>query len=449
MNPLLFAVLVLGPGVGAFRAVWLSGGGAANAWMAAIGACGVGGTLGGIAVQTYLRHIREVAEWARRPLGDRQKLPVLPGGPALQDVSVALQERADRLEQRAREKAGESRALAAALDGMAEGLWITDAEGTVLRHNRALEKLVGTDALEGRRPLDIVRSPELHDAVARACHEGKTEQLELSLERPTRTLLVRVSPLGRELPGSAAMFHDLTELRRLEAVRTDFVANVSHELRTPITAIRGYAETLQAGALQQPDQASRMVEIIHRQSVRIAELVDDLLELSRLESKEAPLARSEIALNEAAHRALEAVRQRAEVKGIRLSEKIPESLIAVADARALEQVVLNLLDNAIKYTAAGGSVEVQGQALDGRCALSVRDTGFGIEPKHLPRIFERFYRIDKGRSRDMGGTGLGLAIVKHLVSGMDGEMRVESQPGVGSTFTVLLPSAGRQTHATE
>ncbi|MFP2933274.1 sensor histidine kinase [Pyxidicoccus sp. 3LG] len=345
----------------------------------------------------------------------------------------------------------ESRTLTAVLDGMAEGIWITDAEGTVVRHNDALRELIQPSGgtITGQRPLALIRDEQLHDAVMRACREGASTRLELTLEGLfPRTLSVRVTPLGRDLPGSAAVFHDVTELRRLEKVRKDFVANVSHELRTPITAIRGYAETLQGGALSDAVMAPKMVEIIHRQSERLSELVEDLLELSRLESREVSLKLTDVALADAAARAADTVRPKAEGKNQRVSLHVPPELRALGDSRAVEQVLLNLLDNAVKYTPPGGRVDVYGACEDGRCVVRVKDTGLGIEPKHLSRIFERFYRVDKGRSRDMGGTGLGLSIVKHLLQAMDGEVRVESQPNVGSTFTIFLPQAAPAKAAT-
>ncbi|WP_224249468.1 sensor histidine kinase [Hyalangium gracile] len=338
----------------------------------------------------------------------------------------------------------EARTLTAVLDGMIEGIWITDAAGNVVRHNDALRGMLqpGGADIVGQRPLALIRNEELHEAVMRACREGTSSRLELTLEGLfPRTLSIRVTPLGKDLPGSAAVFHDVTELRRLEKVRKDFVANVSHELRTPITAIRGYAETLQSGALKDQEMAPKMVEIIHRQSERLSELVEDLLELSRLESRELQLKIAQVPLAVAASRAAETVKPKAAGKNIHLELHVPQNLVARGDERAVEQVLLNLLDNAVKYTPAGGRVDVFGTLEDGRCVVRVKDTGLGIEPKHLSRIFERFYRVDKGRSRDMGGTGLGLSIVKHLMGAMGGEVKVESQPHVGSVFVIFLPVA--------
>lgn len=355
----------------------------------------------------------------------------------------ALAQQVQRTAADAKELSRQLAVLRAVIDGMREGVWITSEDGTVVEHNNALKELLYTSQqLLGQRPLELLRSAELQVAVEKACREGQASNLELTVEgvRPA-VLSVRVSPLGRELGGSAAVFFDVTELRRLEKVRKDFVANVSHELRTPITAIRGYSETLQAGALNDPENAPKMVDIIHRQSERLSELVEDLLELSRLESRQLQLTEKPVDLAEAAQRALEAVRPKARDRGTALELQIAPGTCVLGDQRAVEQILLNLVDNAVKYTPANGHVWVSAAEVDGAIELRVRDDGPGIEPRHLSRLFERFYRVDKGRSRDMGGTGLGLSIVKHLATAMNGDVRVESGARGGSTFFVqLLPA---------
>jgi two-component system phosphate regulon sensor histidine kinase PhoR len=358
------------------------------------------------------------------------------------NVSTATADQAARVQSLQRE----AETLRAVMDGMADGVWLTDADGTVIRHNDALkEMLYAGQELVGKRPLFLVRNPALHEAVEKACRAGERSQLEIALEgvRP-REVAVSVFPLGGERKGSVAVFRDVTELRRLEKVRQEFVANVSHELRTPITAILGYAETLLGGALEDAAHAPQMVEVIHRQSVRLSNLVNDLLDLSRLDADELALHSAPLPLAPIVQRATEAVSQRASAKRITLKVEVTPSVAAQADERAVEQVLLNLLDNAVKYTPEGGSVSVSAGVDGSRARLCVRDTGLGIEAKHLPRLFERFYRVDRGRSRDMGGTGLGLSIVKHLVSAMGGDVQVSSQPGVGTEFSVLLPSPPRQ-----
>jgi len=325
---------------------------------------------------------------------------------------------------------------------MHEGLLVLDGSGRIAMVNPALRKmlLLGSDVV-GKYPLEVIRHPDFAALLDQCKRLPEPAPIELELVAPQPTFLLLQAVRIADTGGLLLVFVDVSEIRRLERIRTDFVANVSHELRTPITAIRGYAETLRAGALSDPGVAATMVEIIFRQSERLSRLVEDLLELSRLEGKELKLAEQPVSLQEVANRAADAVRPRAQSKGIRLEMRIPAELTALADERAVEQVLLNLLDNAVKYMSSGGEVSISGRARDGRCEIEVRDSGIGIEAKYLPRLFERFYRVDKGRSREMGGTGLGLAIVKHLVAGMKGEVRVESRPGIGSTFTVILPAA--------
>ncbi len=378
--------------------------------------------------------VREKAEPAQANVTGEDELET--AGRTFNELASTWASRTDALSR-------EARTLAAVLDGMAEGVWITGADGAIRRHNTALAAMLPAgQRIDGERPVTLIRSPEVHDAVMAACERGEPSRLEVTVEaQGPRTLTVQVMPLRGGLSGSAAVFRDVTELRRLEKIRKDFVANVSHELRTPITAIRGYAETLRDGALQDTAHAPRMVEVIHRQSERLAEMVSDLLDLSRLESGELQLERAPVSLAEAAHRILDMVGPRAAKKGQTLTVEVPKELVAQADLRALEHVVMNLVDNAVKYTPEGGKIRVTGGREEGFCTLLVEDSGPGMEARHLPRIFERFYRVDKGRSREMGGTGLGLAIVKHLMGAMGGEVRVQSEPGKGTRFTLALPAA--------
>ena len=315
-------------------------------------------------------------------------------------LSQAADARARGVSEERDEALLEVQTLAAAIEGMEEGMWITDAQGVVLRHNEALRTILGTEQeLVGHRPLFLVRRTELHDAVLRACREGVTSTVEVSMDAPRpKTLEVHVVPLGRALPGSAAVFRDVTERKRLERVRQDFVANVSHELRTPITAILGYAETLRTGALADAKHAPQMVEIIHRQSERLGELVSDLLELSRLDAGERPLAFGPVLLDMVARQASEAIEPRAAGKRLTIQRRIPAELAARADPKALEQVLLNLLDNAIAHLRGrlGGAQRGAGGAAPP--SASVRDTGLGIDSRHLPWLFERFYRVDWGEA---------------------------------------------------
>jgi len=402
--------------------------------------------LAGIAAgAVWLSTLRVTDQWRRRAdafAAAARGLAVDPGvylGSGEDPLTLAREMQTSAIA--SRDNARKLAVLRAVIDGMAEGVWITSEDGTVVEHNNALKEFLYTGGeMVGHRPRDLVDSEALQSAVARACHNGQASRLELNTEgvRPF-VLSVHVSPLGRELGGSSAVFFDVTELRRLEKVRKDFVANVSHELRTPITAIRGYAETLQSGAINDPVAAPKMVDIIHRQSERLSELVEDLLELSRLESRQIQLAEKPVDLAEATQRALEAVRPKARLRGTSIDAQIATGLFVLGDRRAIEQIVLNLVDNAVKYSPPNGHVWLTATVQDGHVEFRVKDDGPGIEARHLPRIFERFYRVDKGRSREMGGTGLGLSIVKHLITTMKGDVRCESAPGQGSTFFIELP----------
>jgi two-component system phosphate regulon sensor histidine kinase PhoR len=256
-----------------------------------------------------------------------------------------------------------------------------------------------------------------------------------------RRLLVRVSHLPSEDGALLAVFVDVTDLRRLESMRRDFVANVSHELRTPVTAVRSAAETLMGGAIGDAATATRFVGMIERNAERLASLIDDLLELSRIESREFRLRRDSTDIAAVVQQVLTTTRDRAERAGVTLIGEVDERTKGFGtDRRALEQVLGNLVDNAVKYCPKS-RVVVRAESTDtGGVKLEVADDGPGIESRHLPRIFERFYRVDGGRSRDVGGTGLGLSIVKHLVEALAGKVAVTSTIGTGTTFTITLPN---------
>jgi two-component system phosphate regulon sensor histidine kinase PhoR len=330
------------------------------------------------------------------------------------------------------------------LDGMGEGVLVLDGDERIVLANQALrtmgrlgENIRGLPLLEG------IRNAALKEAFDTA-REGEHVVREIELGRPMpRKLLARVSRLGdkaRRAEGwMIAVFHDVTDLRRLETIRTDFVANVSHELRTPVTAISTAAETLLGGALSDPEEAAEFVGVIDRHSKRLRQLVDDLLDLAKLEAKNFRLVLSDLELHPILEHAIGLMADPARRRRMTLTlAPGGEGQRARIDRRALEQCVTNLLDNAIKYAGEGAHVTVS-VALDGdRVSIAVADDGVGISPQHLGRVFERFYRVDAGRSRELGGTGLGLSIVKHLVELMGGTVGVESEPGKGARFTLRL-----------
>jgi two-component system phosphate regulon sensor histidine kinase PhoR len=330
------------------------------------------------------------------------------------------------------------------LEAMHEGVVVVDREGRIELVNSALRSmlLLGTDAV-GKLLIETVRHAQLSEMLedARAEPDDRLVELELPGLKPRR-VLVQVARLSAGDEGLLFVFVDVTELRRLESLRRDFVANASHELRTPIAAVRSATETLRFCALEDPPAAIRFLDIIERNAQRLQSLVEDMLELSKLESNEFKLKREPVELQRVVPIVLALFRERAEKKGVRLSSELPAVLPAIdGDARALEHILSNLVDNAVKYCPSGSRILVGGSHDDDRVKLVVSDTGPGIAAEHLPRVFERFYRIDAGRSRELGGTGLGLSIVKHMVEAMRGKVSVESSVGVGSTFRILLHRA--------
>ena len=363
-------------------------------------------------------------------------------------LGQALDRMANQLGARiARLRAEEAR-LAAMLEGMVEAVFVTDATGRIVRTNRAFEVLVSAP-VGGRTIVEAIRSAELHEAVMRALGGSPAAvDLDVKLAGEVRTLSAQISPLP-EKGGVVAVLHDVTDLKQTDKIRRDFVANASHELRTPLTAIRGYAETL-AGGVDDAETEKRFAETILRHTIRLQRIVDDLLALSRAESLELSLELGPVDVREIVREAVSATEAQALSKEIAVRVDVPDDLPrALTSPWALDHVLVNLVDNAVKYTPEGGLVVVRARADEQAVILEVSDTGPGIPASSRERVFERFYRVDKGRSRERGGTGLGLAIVKHLVSRMQGEVTLDTGPGRGTTFRVRLPRvpAGRVTPA--
>lgn len=356
-------------------------------------------------------------------------------------IGRAIDGMAEQLNERLVEMQAEETRLRVMLDAMDESVLVTDREGHVVLSNARFVELARTTGL-GRTTVEAIRSAELHEAVERALTGERVKVVfDFDTEKDVRVISAHVAPLPSR-SGAIVVMRDITEVRRLDAVRRDFVANASHELRTPLTAIRGFAETLRDGALDNREIAYRFVTSIHDNAIRLSRIVDDLLELSRSESPEARFELESIDVESVARNVCASLDGRAAERGIELIvEGSARPMIARADAHALDHVLLNLVDNGIKYTPSGGRVAVRFRHTSESVVVEVIDTGPGIGPSHLPRIFERFYRVDAGRSRHEGGTGLGLSIVKHLTARMGGEVSVESRLGHGTTFRVRLESA--------
>ncbi len=364
----------------------------------------------------------------------------------------------------------EEKKLEAVLQSMAEGVLVIDPTGSVMLCNRAAQDLFGLSSTHDWRgkPVQAFSRhfvlPELLREVATRRPGDAPVSREIEIEGKThRFLSASAMPVhgdGVTVTGYVLVFHDLTQLKRLEVVRSDFVANVSHELRTPLTAIKGYAETLLNGALKEPETAARFLTIIDRHSERLSRLIEDLLTLSDLELGKTELRRETVLLPELTDDVFEVVHEKAARGGVQLLHEFsPELPALVADNDRLHQVVLNLVDNAIKYTPTGGTVTVSAKAVSKPKStiqgangqeqevelsgdwldIAVADTGAGIPVSEIPKLTQRFYRVDKARSRELGGTGLGLAIVKHIVQAHGGFLHIESQLNHGTTFRLFLP----------
>ncbi len=362
------------------------------------------------------------------------------------ELAGILNQTAKQLQERLAENARDRARTEAILSAMGDGVLAVDHEGRVLLANETLRLGLDLHDPVGRHYLEIIRQRDVGEVIEGVLRTGTRRAAEVEVHHRGRVFALNgVSFPGAEgaPAGVVLTFHDVTERRRLERIRRDFVANASHELRTPLTSIRGFVEALEDGAVSEPATAPRFLGKIRAHADRMTALVDDLLELSRLESGEKLPQWEEVAPAEVAGEVVASLAELAAGKGTTLARSDRGTPAVVTDAERLRRILENLVDNAIKYTPAGGRVEVRtASASDGGAVLEVRDDGPGIGSEHLPRIFERFYRVDKARSRELGGTGLGLAIVKHLAESIGAVVAVTSEPGKGACFTVAVP-AGR------
>jgi two-component system, OmpR family, phosphate regulon sensor histidine kinase PhoR len=392
-----------------------------------------------VEMQAIARQMSEGQFAVRAPVRSEDELGAL--GRALNVMVLRLREQIQNIE-------AERAKATAILDGMVEGVIAVDGqEGVLLMNERARAMFgVGPGRGEGKPFLEVIRNADLHEIFRSGRTAGGVFRRELRLVHPVdRILRVTAVPLrlAGEEPGLVLVIDDVTELRRLEHVRTEFIANVSHELRTPLTAIQGYLETLLGGALEEGEHARRFVEIAFRHTERLGRLLNDLTDLSNIELGKVSLRLAPTPLRPVVDSVLELVAAKARDGEVAVTAEVSDAIAVEADRDRLVQILINLVDNAVKYTPAGGSVTVRARpTADGRIEVSVSDTGVGIPRADLPRITERFYRVDKARSRELGGTGLGLAIVKHLVMAHAGDLAIDSEEGRGTTVRVLLPEGG-------
>ncbi len=362
-------------------------------------------------------------------------------------LSETMKQMGGELREQIRTITAQRNELEAVLSSMVEGVFGVDQEERLLGMNPSAAKILGCNhaKAQGRTIQEVIRLSELQHFVVGALSSEEPVEKDLILygeaERIVRAHGTPLRDAEGKRVGILIVLNDVTRLAKLENIRKDFVANVSHEIKTPITAIKGFVETLQEGQNQDPEDVRRFLGIIHRHVDRLEAIVEDLLALSRIEKE---VEAEEITLEEhpvpgILARAIQACENKAEAKKIRLELECSEELKGRINPLLLEQAVVNLIDNAINYTEEGKSVTIRAQVKEQEILIQVQDHGTGIESRHLDRIFERFYRVDKSRSRKLGGTGLGLSIVKHIVEAHGGRVSVESQPGLGSTFTLHLP----------
>ena len=401
------------------------------------------GVLASAAAILLSRGLRDLTAVARRmAAGDLEARTRLESPDEIGQLGRTLDHLAANLSRSVRDLRDDRDLLERILQSMREGVLVMDGEHRILLANPSLREMLLLDSdVVGRSTIEVIRNAELQSIVQKAltADDLLSGEVEVGGIKPRR-LLVHAARLSGEPRALVLVLFDVTEMRRLETVRRDFVANVSHELRTPVASVRSAAETLRMAVDNDPKAAIQFIDIIERNGRRLGELINDLLDLSRIEAKEYRLKVEPVDLRQLCEKTLAPFAIRASARRMRLAAEIPDGFpAALADQNAFDRILTNLVDNALKYCPDGANIVVSARQLEDKLQVVVSDSGPGIDAKHLPRLFERFYRIDTGRSRDMGGTGLGLSIVKHLVEAMGGEVSVESTPGKGATFAFTLP----------
>ena len=366
-------------------------------------------------------------------------------------LAEAMNRMAGQLQERFQTIVRQQNELEAVLTSMQEGVLAVDNRGTVINVNHACAAILGAEPeeLKGRLVHEVIRKPDLLEFVESSILSEESMERDIQIrgaeDRWLHAHSMALCDAKQRKIGALVVMYDVTRLRRLENVRRDFVANVSHELRTPITSIKGFVETLLDGALEDTENASRFLEIVLRQVNRLDAIINDLLTLSRVERGNEPISRLEPGrVGETLKAAVEMCEKKASEKQIRIELRCDPDATAKINAPLLEQAVVNLVDNAVKYSEPGKTVRVSAERAGVELVIRVQDEGCGIEPKHLPRLFERFYRVDKARSRELGGTGLGLAIVRHIALAHGGDVEVQSAVGRGSVFSIRLCAADRE-----
>lgn len=414
-------------------------------WIASFFILLIAGAISLLLSRSFTGRVERLKEFSRRVAeGDFRPLPRDNSGDAVEALGISLNRTAARLDRTIQTLTEERNLSTAILGSMVEGVAVVNGSERLLFANPGFAEILDLDVppTNGSALVEVVRQTELLEAVRKVLGGESRVQSEIvtgTLRQHYFAITVAAVRAG-DTTGAVVVLHDITELRRLERVRRDFVANVSHEFRTPLTAIQGFAETLLAGAMDDPQNRTRFLEIILEHSRRLARLTEDLLVLSKMDADRLELEIHRLRVSQLIESCLETAQHRATEKDLRISVNMPQRLPDIAgDRRRLAEVLQNLLDNAIQYTLPGGQILVSAETRDSEVILTVSDTGIGIPKADQPRIFERFYRVDVARSREAGGTGLGLAIAKHLVEVHGGRLWVDSEVGQGSHFHFSVP----------
>ena len=401
--------------------------------------------LGSVLAASITRPVNRITGISRDfAKGDFRRRISLSSGDEIGELAATLNNMAQALEERIKQIQGQGQQLTAIFNSMVEGVIATDSRGRIISLNPPAEKIfsVKKDGILGKTFLEAIRNNDISEIINRTLRQRNAVSQELSLNWPLqRVFQVSASAIfeNEKVSGCLLVIHDITEIRKLETVRRDFVANVSHELKTPLTSIKGFVETLLEGGLEDKGNSRQFLKIIQEHTERLNSLINDLLDLSCIESKELVLHKQSINLRVLAQRVLSGFDSGAKKKSILLVNELDEKLNLTVDEDRIEQVFTNLIDNAVKFNRDKGLVKIYSRDEGDKVKIVVEDTGAGIPTKDLPRIFERFYRVDKARSRELGGTGLGLSIVKHIIELHSGSVGVESLEGAGSKFWFVLP----------
>ncbi|MBU0547936.1 MAG: cell wall metabolism sensor histidine kinase WalK [Candidatus Omnitrophica bacterium] len=401
--------------------------------------------LGSIIAAQTIRPINRMIQVSRRfSKGDFSRRIMQVSKDEIGELAATLNKMAQDIEDKIKEVKTQNQKLAAIFNSMIEGVIVIDKAGYIISVNPTIEKIFSIlrKDVEGKVFLEAIRNNDIAEVISAALKSGKSVSSEIALIYPVHRIFeVNATPIfdNNVISGCLVVVHDITEIRRLETVRSDFVANVSHELKTPLTSIKGFVETLLEGALGDKENNRNFLKIVHDHAERLDNLVNDLLSLSHLESKEIMLKKTNFNLKQQVEGVISGFRSQLKKKDIEIKNELPVSISVAADKNRLEQVVTNLIDNAIKFNKEKGFVRIYGEEINGKIKITVEDSGIGIPEKDILRIFERFYRVDKARSRELGGTGLGLSIVKHIVELHSGSVGVESTEGFGSKFWFILP----------